>query len=253
MLSQKSIERFDNLGVIEMYDEGKTFSEIAKIIGTGSNQLHQYFQVKGKQSRRAARRTSLRPKAPINQTFGLWTVVSEEVKSGKEIYPGSTQRTLYWLVQCQCGHLAWKNPSHLKDGTSTRCKHCGNKSYLSENGEINLQALLLSKYRQIVYNLETRNKVKQLEFNITPKDLEDLYNKSHYCSLSGIDISLDVNKTLQQQNLSVDRIDSNIGYVKDNIQLVDKRINMMKGSLPNDEFIELCCKVAENNGYYKQK
>lgn len=66
-------------------------------------------------------------------------------------------------------------------------------------------------------------------------------------------MALDLSKPLSQQNLSVDRIDSNKGYEPDNIQLVDKRINMMKQSLSNDEFIELCCKVAEQHGYVKKE
>lgn len=48
-------------------------------------------------------------------------------------------------------------------------------------------------------------------------------------------------------DMSIDRIDSNIGYEEGNIQWVDKRINMMKGSLSNEEFVELCTKVAEYN------
>ena len=50
----------------------------------------------------------------------------------------------------------------------------------------------------------------------------------------------------------MDRIDPDKGYIPDNIQLVDKRINMMKQSLSQEEFIDLCCKVADhyrnNNG-----
>ena len=47
--------------------------------------------------------------------------------------------------------------------------------------------------------------------------------------------------------MSIDRIDSNIGYELGNIQWVDKRINMMKGSLSNGEFINLCTLVADYN------
>lgn len=253
MITEKTIKRFDDLGIIKMYDDGKTFAEISKIIGTGYNQLHQYFIIKGKTARRAIKRVSLRKKAPKGETFGLWTVVSEEVKAGKEVTPDNKDRTLYWLVQCKCGHLAWKNPAHLKDGTSTRCKRCGNKSFISKEGTTELQALLISKFNQIKHNLAARKKVKNLDFDITPEYLNELYDKSKQCALSGLDISLDISKKLQQQNLSVDRIDSDYGYIKGNIQLVDKRINMMKGILSNEEFIELCCKVAEKHGYLKIK
>lgn len=47
--------------------------------------------------------------------------------------------------------------------------------------------------------------------------------------------------------MSIDRIDSSKNYENDNVQLVDKRINMMKGSLSNEEFVNLCTKVAEFN------
>ena len=69
--------------------------------------------------------------------------------------------------------------------------------------------------------------------------------------MSGISLEPNLSLTLQQQNMSIDRIDSNIGYEVGNIQLVDKRINMMKGSLSNKDFIDLCCKVAEHHGYSK--
>ena len=251
MLSEKSIKKFDEENVVGLYQSGMSFAEISQKLKTGYNQLHQYFIVKGITARRAVRRKTLRPKAPIGKTFGLWTVVSEEVKAGSEL--GYKDRILYWLVQCKCGHLAWKNPVHLKNGTSTRCKRCGNKTFIDGDKEFSIEALILSKYNQIVSNLPTRKKCKNLEFSITPKDISELYEKqNHLCALSGIDLSIDLTKKLQQQNLSVDRIDSNIGYTKDNIQLVDKRINMMKGTLDNEEFINLCCKVAEQNGYHKK-
>lgn len=248
MISDSNIRKFDEAHVIEMYESGKTFKEISNLLGTGYNQLHQYFILKGVGARRAVRRDKLREKAPKGAVYGMWTVVSDEVKSGRQL--GNSDRALYWLVQCKCGNLAWKSSAHLKDGTSTRCKKCGNKAYFTESGDVDLNALILSKFTQVREGLKTRKKTGKLEFSITPVDIKNLYEKqSHKCELSGIDISLDLSKTLQKQNLSIDRIDSSTGYTKDNIQLVDKRINMMKGTLSNSEFISLCCKVAEHHGW----
>lgn len=251
MISDKTIKRFDDANVVDMYNQGMTYSEIQKKLNTGYNQLHQYFILKGVQPRKAAKRKSIRTKAPKGKTFGLWTVISEEVKSGSEVNPSSKDRTLYWLVQCKCGHLSWKSSQHLKAGTSTRCKKCGNKNYITEDGEIEVNSILLSKFKNILQSLPNRKKVSAFDFNITPEYLMELYNKNKTCTLSGIDLSIDLSKTAQQQNLSIDRIDSNIGYVKGNIQLVDKRINMMKGTLSNQEFIDLCCAVAKNHGWSK--
>ena len=76
-----------------------------------------------------------------------------------------------------------------------------------------------------------------------------MYEKQgHKCALSGMSIEPDISKTLNQQMMSIDRIDSYKGYEPDNIQLVDKRINMMKGSLTDKEFIDLCVNVALYKG-----
>ena len=40
---------------------------------------------------------------------------------------------------------------------------------------------------------------------------------------------------------------SNKGYIENNIQLVHKDVNMMKGSLTQERFIELCKMVANHN------
>lgn len=75
------------------------------------------------------------------------------------------------------------------------------------------------------------------------KDFIDLLEKQKYkCALTG--------KELVPENSSPDHILSlkNGGnHTIENIQIVLKRINAMKGSLNNKEFIELCCLVADFN------
>ena len=48
----------------------------------------------------------------------------------------------------------------------------------------------------------------------------------------------------KSHNISIDRIDSNKGYSRDNIQLVYPKINMMKFTYSQDEFIDLCKRVS---------
>ena len=251
MLSKKAIEKMDSLHIVDEYVSGKTMKEISEQYKIGTNNISLYLRLKNIPSRPSKRRKSIRNVPPVGKKFGLWTVISEETKSGSELNIGSSDRTLYWLVQCECGHTAWKNPSHLKDGTSTRCQHCGNKNYISDDGEVIIESVILSKFRHVYNNAKKRKKVSNLDFDITPEYLNELYLNNHCCALSGLDLTIELNKTVNQQNISIDRIDSNIGYVKGNVQLVDKRINMMKGTLSNEEFIELCCKVAEHNGWSK--
>lgn len=83
---------------------------------------------------------------------------------------------------------------------------------------------------------------RDLEFSISIEDIYNQYEKQHkVCALSGLGISFD-------KDASVDRIDSNIGYTVDNIQIVHKKLNMLKKDTPDEEFIEWCCLVAKHSG-----
>jgi hypothetical protein len=81
---------------------------------------------------------------------------------------------------------------------------------------------------------------RDLCFEVTLKDIWDKYlEQDKKCSLTGWPISFD-------DNASLDRIDSNIGYTKENIQLLDKAVNMMKRDYPEDFFIAVCKAVSQN-------
>jgi hypothetical protein len=49
------------------------------------------------------------------------------------------------------------------------------------------------------------------------------------------------------QTASLDRIDNNKGYTKDNIQWLHKNINLMKHCFDQKYFIELCNLISEKN------
>ena len=157
-----------------------------------------------------------------------------------------------FCARCSCGNQEWKQVNYLNKGISKCCRNCLNKRYISkETGEIDVSQFFKTKCNQIKRDAPKRNKVSKFPLNITPEYLHELYNQNKKCALSGIDISIDINKPAIKQNISIDRIDSNKGYIIGNIQLVDKRINLIKQELSQEEFIELFCKVAEQNGYIK--
>jgi hypothetical protein len=85
-------------------------------------------------------------------------------------------------------------------------------------------------------NAITRGLCWKLDKNIV-SDLFEAQNGK--CALSGIEL------VKNPRTWSIDRIDSNKGYELGNIQLVDKRINMMKGTLSQEDFISLCVFVAD--------
>jgi hypothetical protein len=82
---------------------------------------------------------------------------------------------------------------------------------------------------------------KRLKIDIDKKFVEKLFLKQESrCALSGMNIRLGL-------NASLDRIDSSRGYTKDNVQWLHKDINLLKGSLEEKYFLEICENVHKHN------
>ena len=90
---------------------------------------------------------------------------------------------------------------------------------------------------------EKNAKKRKIDFDITIEDVLKVYlNQGKVCSLSGIPIGW--TRMEKSHNISIDRIDSDQGYYIDNIQLVVPKINMMKFTYSQDEFIDMCKRVS---------
>ena len=50
-----------------------------------------------------------------------------------------------------------------------------------------------------------------------------------------------------QRNVSIDRIDSNVGYIPDNVQLVCKIVNLMKHIMNLDELRYWCQLILQGS------
>lgn len=91
--------------------------------------------------------------------------------------------------------------------------------------------------------LGIKNGRKRLEIDIDRKYIEKLFLKQKSkCALSGLEIRLGI-------NASLDRIDSSKGYTKNNVQWLHKDINILKGSLDEQYFLEICRNVYEHNRF----
>jgi hypothetical protein len=94
-------------------------------------------------------------------------------------------------------------------------------------------------------------KNKKLGFDL---DIEYIWNlfeaQKGLCALSGLPIYLETSlgslskSGFQRRTACLDRIDSNLGYLKGNVQWVHKHINQMKWNRTEKEFVELCQAVA---------
>lgn len=185
------------------------------------------------------------------EKFGKWTVLSEE--------RNLTRSKASILCKCECGREQLLDVGRLARGLTNMCRYCCpvfHKQNLGK-GKINF-GNISGAY---LYYLRKNAKIRGYDFELDAEFLWNLYlDQDRKCALTGIPI--EIKKSLIGYNgnkathpdirlitASLDRINSDLGYIKSNVCWVFKPLNIMKGSLPNDKFWFLCKKVYE---YLKQ-
>lgn len=144
-----------------------------------------------------------------------------------------------YIAQCKCGSDAYEISSYELNKTKN-CRSCfspiGNK-HPSYKGTENVSK---TYYSQVLLGAKSR----KLIFEITIEDMDNQFkNQNGLCKLSKLPIIVGNEKI--EGTASLDRIDSDKGYTKDNIQWVHKDINRMKTDLNQDYFIKMCNLVSQ--------
>lgn len=90
---------------------------------------------------------------------------------------------------------------------------------------------------------------------LTVEDLKGkLEAQDGKCALTGQTLTCKLVRGKRQwTNASIDKIESSLGYLPSNIQLVCSAVNLFRGNLPVQDFIRWCNLVAEHNGPAKGK
>jgi len=161
-----------------------------------------------------------------------------------------------WFAICKC-HVCGRTdyrakPYWIKGKYGSHTKSCGcDKTYFKKQTGRNS-----SKFRgygemssHYVSSSERRAHKLKLNFDLDAEFLWKLYEKQdHKCALSGVPISFPpVNKLRARGTISLDRIDSNEGYTRNNVQWVHKNVNLMKMYLSQEVFIDFCKKVCHHS------
>lgn len=124
-----------------------------------------------------------------------------------------------------------------------RCKKCTQNDSQS-NGTSFYKDIRTSWFKGFKSSAADRG----LDFEISIEDVWEVFEEQDFkCALTGWDIGWAKSGHPQQSTASIDRIDSSLGYVLGNIQIVHKHVNMMKQHYDNDYFIETCKAVAEQH------
>jgi hypothetical protein len=151
-----------------------------------------------------------------------------------------------WSKPCsECGEIqSYLRKHYAIESLNLKktCKKCSNKK--AENCHRGWHRdIRISWFNKFKLSSELR----KIDFNITIDDVADLYqNQNKKCALTGWDIYFPKSGKLSEITVSIDRIDSRFGYEKNNIQLLYKKINMMKQSYLQDDFINMCTAIYKH-------
>lgn len=175
----------------------------------------------------------------IGKKFGELTVIGKHLPEDA-LYPSHYS----WVVQCSCGNTRVMPACYLTCKGRTKCKACASKARrLNGNG-------IPSHFYSTIRAGARKRDLKFDETGLSKKWLFSLYLKQNKkCALTGLDITFaetNIDHDKGKSTASLDRIDSSMGYVQENVQWVHKDINMMKQGFLEDYFKSICQAVASH-------
>ena len=141
--------------------------------------------------------------------------------------------------------------SYLKPGFDSFPLFIGdNMSQLNypnlKNGGDGRKSDKYSPFRSLIRNIKNRCKNRKTKYYITVEDIKELWDKQKgMCFYSGLKMNLPPTSNgfkgrPLMENCSVDRIDSDKPYQKDNIVLCCYGANLGKGIWNAEEYIKFC-------------
>jgi hypothetical protein len=207
-----------------VYRTPQIFGQISKISSCLQGECHpRYVQVMGK-------------------TFGLLTPIEK-----LEIPINKYNKSSTYLFKCKCGNEVIKDLIYL---AQTPTPSCGCIRY--GKGEKNHVWKGFGEIPGTYFNMAQKGaRDRKMEFTINIEYAWNLYTKQNgKCKLSGLPIDFGIDRKnkagYRDITASLDRIDSKKGYIKNNVQWLHKRVNIMKNKLEEEEFIFFCKAIANN-------
>lgn len=187
------------------------------------------------------------PEDLTGKTFGLLRVI--------KMYKEKIKYRTYTRCECYCagcGNTKIVRAEHLRFGNYSSCG-CSRGKKKSDNvkwkgcGEIS--GYMWSLIRITYEKSKKSKKAKDRKFLIELEYIWDLYIKQNRrCAISGLPIifaKTNRDHSNGKTTASLDRINSDVGYVVGNVQWVHKDVNKLKTDFPQDRLLWLCKTICD--------
>lgn len=142
--------------------------------------------------------------------------------------------------------LNFVKDSRHPSGLSRTCRVCHRKMASTCNAR---KYYDIDRYLcHLVAQARCRARATRTEFALVRADARALYDaQAGLCAITRVPMTFDRSESrhVHPTNVSLDRLNPNVGYVAGNVQLVCFVINMMKGEMPMDELTTWCRRVLD--------
>jgi len=146
-------------------------------------------------------------------------------------------------VVCNCEiNLQW-NSEERKRALRSDAKYCSKKCW-----GIAYRTTEEGWAKSLLARAKKRAKAKSIEFDLDLDFILWLLREQDYkCAITDVDVSFDneFEGRIDQYRGSLDRIDSEKGYTKDNVQIVCAQVNLMKHQSTTEELLFWSTKIVE--------
>lgn len=142
---------------------------------------------------------------------------------------------------------AYYQRNKIKIISKTQEYYANNLLKVSEKGKLRYHKQVKNDYLSIMLSgCRSNARKRNREFSINKQLILNLLDKqNNKCYYSGDEMTLERGL---YNTVSVDRVDSNKGYIESNIVLCCQKINVVKNNLNDVDFINLCIKIAKYKG-----
>jgi len=228
---------------LQLFNSGALLNEIGTELNVSQRTLSRIVKQLGLNAKTRPKFKVAKPSLTrqVGKKYAYLTVVGTEYNS----------RLHQWVltIKCDCGRISTETAPKLVNGDRKSCGVIG-CSYRGvvrqENGKkagwTGCGEIYGCRWDQWRIGAEKRG----LAFDISIEYAWELFEKQgRKCALTGEPISFG-NSWNRKCTASLDRIDSAKPYIEGNVQWVQTRVNLMKRSMDEAEFIELCGLIWKN-------
>ncbi len=171
--------------------------------------------------------------APLKWTPEEFQLFKEYLEQGLKIEEISLK-----MNRGVCGLISKAKQQHLRKKYPQVNEFLRNYEYCQNES-------LTPSFTRKIQQIKNSAKSRGLEFDLSGKYLEQIWNKQNgECYYSGEEMTY---ISGYPNTFSVDRIDSEKGYIEGNIVLCLSHINTFKGDMSKKEFLRLCKMVSIHN------